>query len=46
MVLSYFTLVFGELIPKKVGLIYSEKIAYAMVGPINIVIKLFAGMVE
>lgn len=41
MVLSYFTLVFGELIPKKVGLIYSEKIAYAMVGPINIVIKLF-----
>lgn len=40
-VLSYFTLVFGELIPKKVGLIYSEKIAYGMVGTINIVIKIF-----
>lgn len=40
-VLSYFTLVFGELIPKKIGLIYSEKIAYGMIGPINIVIKLF-----
>lgn len=40
-VLSYFTLVFGELIPKKVGLIYSEKIAYSMVNTINIVIKLF-----
>ena len=26
-ILSYFTLVFGELIPKKIGLIYSEKIA-------------------
>ena len=40
-VLSYFTLVFGELIPKKVGLIYSEKIAYNMVNSINVVIKLF-----
>ncbi len=40
-VLSYFTLVFGELIPKKIGLIYSEKIAYGMVNPINIVIKIF-----
>lgn len=40
-ILSYFTLVFGELIPKKVGLIYSEKIAYGMITPINIVIKIF-----
>ena len=40
-ILSYFTLVFGELIPKKIGLIYSEKIAYGMVNTINIVIKLF-----
>ena len=40
-ILSYFTLVFGELIPKKIGLIYSEKIAYNMVNTINVVIKLF-----
>ena len=40
-ILSYFTLVFGELVPKKVGLMYSEKIAYGMVNTINIVIKLF-----
>ena len=40
-ILSYFTLVFGELIPKKVGLIYSEKIAYGMVNTINVVIKAF-----
>ena len=39
-ILSYFTLVFGELVPKKIGMIYSEKIAYKMVGVINIVIKL------
>lgn len=38
-ILSYFTLVLGELVPKKIGLAYSEKIAFKMVGVINIVIK-------
>ena len=36
-ILSYFTLVFGELVPKKIGLAYSNKIAYAMVGVIYFV---------
>lgn len=40
-ILSYFTLVFGELIPKKIGLAYSKKIAFSMVNIINTVIILF-----
>lgn len=40
-ILSYFTLVFGELIPKKLGLAYSKKISFAMIAPINFVITLF-----
>lgn len=39
MILSYFTLVLGELVPKKIGLAYSEKIAFKMVDVINVVIK-------
>ena len=38
-ILSYFTLVLGELVPKKIGLAYSEKIAFSMVDIIDIVIK-------
>lgn len=41
MILSYFTLVFGELLPKKIGLAYSDKIAYAMVNTICYVIIFF-----
>jgi len=37
-ILSYFTLVFGELVPKKIGLAYSDKLAFQMVDVINIVI--------
>lgn len=40
MILSYFTLVFGELVPKKVGLAYSKKISFGMVGVIELVIKI------
>lgn len=40
-ILSYFTLVFGELIPKKLGLSYSKKIAFLMIEPINFVIAFF-----
>lgn len=40
-ILSYFTLVFGELIPKKLGLIYSKQISFMMVNIINIIIFLF-----
>ena len=31
-ILSYFTLVFGELVPKRLGMKYSEKIAFATIG--------------
>ena len=41
LILSYFTLVFGELLPKKIGLAYSYKLAFKMIHPINTVIKIF-----
>lgn len=41
LILSYFTLVFGELVPKKIGLAYSKNISFAMINPINIIIKIF-----
>lgn len=34
-ILSYFTLVFGELLPKRIALIYPEKIAFSMVNFID-----------
>ncbi len=37
LVLSYFTLVFGELVPKKIGLSQSEKVARLTVDLINII---------
>lgn len=37
MILSYFTLVFGELVPKKIGLAYSTKISFSMVNIIDFV---------
>lgn len=39
-ILSYFTLVFGELVPKKIGLAYSLGISFKMVNIIDIVIKI------
>ena len=41
LVLSYFTLVFGELIPKRVGMRKSEKIALALSSPLYIISKVF-----
>lgn len=39
-VLSYFTLVFGELVPKKIGLSYADEISYRMVNVIYLVMKI------
>lgn len=39
--LSYFTLVFGELVPKKIGLTYSKKIAFMFVDLMRIVNVIF-----
>ncbi len=40
MILSYFSLVFGELIPKKIGLAYPMKVSICMVSTINIISKI------
>ena len=40
-ILSYFTLVFGELIPKRLALAYPEKISYGIVNLISILMKAF-----
>ncbi len=40
-ILSYFTLVFGELVPKRIGLTYPKKISYFMVNIIYAIIFLF-----
>ncbi len=39
LILSYFTLVFGELVPKRIAMTYPDKIAYFMVGFITILMK-------
>lgn len=41
MILSYFTLVFGELVPKKIGLAHCKQISFAMVDIIYLVIQIF-----
>lgn len=37
LILSYFTLVFGELVPKRIAMKYSEKLAFISVGVIRII---------
>lgn len=39
LILSYFTLVFGELVPKRIAMNYPEKIAYGMVNMVTILMK-------
>lgn len=46
LILSYFTLVFGELVPKRVAMKYSEKLAYASVGIIRTIAVLTAPFVK
>lgn len=45
LVLSYFTLVFGELVPKRLAMKQAEKLALAMAGMLNFVSKLFSPIV-
>lgn len=37
LILSYFTLVFGELVPKRIAMKYSEKLAFISVGVIRVI---------
>ena len=39
-ILSYFTLVFGELVPKRLAMRYPEKIAYTMAGGLTVLMKI------
>ncbi|GAA0361078.1 hemolysin family protein [Alkalibacterium iburiense] len=45
-VLSYFTLVFGELVPKQLALQNAEKIAEVAVGPVSLLAKISAPVVK
>lgn len=45
LVLSYFTLIFGELVPKRVAMRKAEPLALAMSGPISAIAKLFSPIV-
>lgn len=45
LILSYFTLVFGELFPKRLALRMPEKIAMAFSGPINVIRIIFKPIV-
>ena len=46
LILSYFTLVFGELVPKRLAMKYYEKIAYATVGVIRAISVITAPFVK
>ena len=45
-ILSYFTLIFGELVPKRIAMKYSEKIAYGSIGIIRGISVLLAPFVK
>ena len=45
LILTFFTLVFGELVPKRVAMKNAEKLALGMAGMINAVAKIFAPLV-
>ena len=44
-ILSYFTLVFGELVPKRLAMKKAEKLALGMAGMLYVVSKIFAPLV-
>ena len=46
MILSYFSLIFGELVPKRVAMKYSEKLAFASIGVIKTISILTAPFVK
>lgn len=45
-ILSFFTLVFGELVPKRLAMKYSEKVAYASIGIIKLISIITAPFVK
>lgn len=45
-VVTYFTLIFGELVPKRIGMNVAEKVAIAMARPMSIVSKITSPFVK
>lgn len=45
-ILSYFTLIFGELVPKRIAMKYSERIAYGSIGVIRAISVFLAPFVK
>lgn len=45
LILSFFTLVFGELVPKRIAMRHAEKIALAISGFVHFISKIFAPLV-
>ena len=41
LVLSYISLVFGELVPKRIGMNNPERVAYSLVGLVNFISKVY-----
>lgn len=46
LLLSYFTLVFGELVPKRIAMKKTEKLALTAIGPLRVTAKIFAPFVK
>ncbi len=46
LILSYFTLIFGELVPKRIAMKYSEKLAYSTIGIIKFISVITAPFVK
>ena len=45
-ILSYFTLIFGELVPKRIGMKYAEQVAFGTTSIITVIAKIFAPCVK
>lgn len=45
-ILSYFTLIFGELVPKRIGMKYAEQVAFGTTSIISVIAKIFAPCVK
>lgn len=45
LVLSYFSIVFGEMVPKRIAMNNAERFSMTMSGPITVIAKLFAPLV-
>ena len=45
LVISYFSIVFGEMVPKRIAMKNAERFSLTMTGPITVIAKLFAPLV-